>query len=169
MNVKLYGAAGQKKLAEYPTRIMQAQKLQDDIPKIEELNLDETGNSHERLKRFYKELCAYEVAMRAVASCYRSIIQEATEDCAKLENLAMNAPPGTKEERKFSLTTSIVQTRQQIVFAEQQCTSLEEQVLNIEATKAALKMAITQNELANLAPLCAQLKQRDTEIRNSPK
>ena len=59
MDLKLYGAAWQKKLAQYPNRIMQAQKLQSAIPNIQDLNLDETSDIQDRLKRYHKELSAY--------------------------------------------------------------------------------------------------------------
>ena len=168
MDLKVFGAAGQKKLAQYPDRIMQAQRLQDAIPKIEDLNLDDTRDIYNRLKRYHKELCAYQIAMRSVASSYRRIVEEARADCDKLEQQIMNAPKNITQERKFSLTTSIIQTKQQMLFVEQQCNMLEEQVQTVETTKAAVKVAITQNQLANLAPLIAQLKRKDAEIRETP-
>lgn len=167
MDLKVFGAAGQKKLAQYPSRIMQAQKLQDDIPNIEELRLDDTTDIVSRLKRYHKELCAYEVSLRAAASTYRRIVNEAYEDCDKFDQLIMNAPKNVTEDRKYSLMTSVVQTRQQMVFMEQQCKMLEEQVQTVQSAKEALRVSIAQNQLANLAPLIAQLKRRDTEIRSN--
>ena len=169
MYPKVYGAAGQKKLAQYPERFMQAQQLQDTIPNIQDLNLDETGDLQSRLKRFYSELKAYEVSMRAVIGSYQSLIEEAERDCNKMEEVAMNTPPTAKPDRKFSLTTSIVQTRQQILFAKQQCELLNQQIENIVALKAEIKLAIAQNGLANLMPLLVQLKNQDAEIRSTPK
>ncbi len=169
MDLKVFGAAGQKKLAQYPSRIMQAQKLQDDIPNINELNLDDTTNILDRLRRFLSELRAYEVSLRAAASTYRRIVNDANEDCEKFELQIMDAPKNITEDRKYSLMTSIVQTKQQMVFVEQQCKMLEEQVQTVQETKAAIRLAITQNQLANLAPLIAQLKRRDTDIRSTPR
>ena len=169
MDLKVFGAAGQKKLAQYPDRIMQVQQLQDAIPQIEDLNLEETEDIFNRLKRYYKELCAYEVSMRSVISSYQRIINEANKDCDKFEHQIMNAPKDIKEDRKFSLMTSVAQTKQQILFVEQQCKMLEEQIQTVETTKAAVRLGITQNRLANLAPLIALVKRKDTEIRETPR
>ena len=169
MDLKVFGAAGQKKLAQYPDRIMQVQQLQDAIPQIEDLNLEETDDIFNRLKRYYKELCAYEVSMRSVISSYQRIINEANKDCDKFEHQIMNAPKDVKEDRKFSLMTSVAQTKQQILFVEQQCKMLEEQIQTIETTKAAVRLGITQNQLANLAPLITLVKRKDTEIRETPR
>ena len=166
MDLKLYGAAEQKKLARYPARIMEAQKFQETIPKIGDLNLAQTADMEARMKRFLKELDFYKVVMRAAISRYKSIVEEANADCDKLEQITIDAPKGVKEDRKFSLKTSIVQTRQQVLFVEQQCKSLEEQIANVNTAEAAIRAALTQINLANLVSLLADLKLRDTEIRN---
>ena len=164
MHVKPYGAAGQAKLAKYPDRIRQIQKLQEAIPNIQDLNLDETQDLQDRLKRYRKELSAYQVSMEAVVGCYNSLIEEAKADCDKMEIVIQKAPKDVDQGRLFSLTTSIVQTKQQLVFIEQQCESLNAQIESVKTAKAAIATALEQKQLANLAELLLALKQRDTEI-----
>ena len=169
MDFKLFGSKEQEKLAEYPERIMRAQKFQGTIPSIEDLNLVQSDDVRNQIRHYLRELSAYEIAIRATAGYYEKIVTDANEDCDKLEKLVMNAPKEVSSGRKFSLTTSIVQTKQQILFVEQQCKSLKMQIETIKETEAALRLAIAQNNYANLAELCRQLKHQDDEIRNAPR
>ena len=169
MDIKLFGAKEQKKLATYPERIMRTQKFQEAIPSIEELTIVRGDDVRDQMRYFLRELSAYKIAISAAAGYFEKIVDDATADCDKLEKLVMNAPHTITNERKFSLTTSIVQTKQQILFVEQQCKALRAQLKTINETEAAMRLAITQNNLANLAELCRQLKQQDEEIRNAPR
>ncbi len=164
MHVKPYGSAGQAKLAKYPDRIRQIQKLQEAIPNIQDLNLDETRDLQDRLRRYRKELSAYQVSMEATMGCYKKLIDEANADCDKMERLIQTAPKDVAPDRLFSLTTSIVQTKQQLVFIEHQCETLKSQIEGVKTARAAIKVALEQNQLSNLAEMLLALKQRDTEI-----
>jgi TPP-dependent 2-oxoacid decarboxylase len=164
MNIKLYGATEQKKLATYPDRIAKAQALQSAIPNIQELNLDDTQKLKDRMQRYGKELLAYQVSMEAALRCYKSIISDGNTDCDKMEKVIQDAPKNTDPSRLFSLTTSIVQTKQQLVFIEQQCISLSNQIESVKAARAAISASIEQNKLANLAEMLLAIKKRDIEI-----
>ena len=81
-----------------------------------------------------------------------------------MEIVIQKAPKDVDQGRLFSLTTSIVQAKQQLVFIEQQCESLNAQIESVKTAKAAIATALEQKQLANLAELLLALKQRDTEI-----
>ena len=144
---------------------MRIQKLQAAIPKIEDLNLSDTKDLQSRLKRLKSELISYEVAIGAIIRNFETLSQEAMTDCEKLELLIDNAPATEKRERILSLRTSIIQTEQQASAALDHCKMLYEQIETIRSAKRAIVIALQQNNLANLAKLCATLKSRDAKIR----
>ena len=165
MNLKLYGDAGQKKLAEYPDRIAKIQAMQSAIPSISELNLNETLKLRDRMQRYRMELTSYQVSMEVVLARYRLIMSEAEKDCQKMERTILSAPKDVDERRRFSLKTSIAQTEQQMIFVKQQCDSLSTQIENVKTAKKAISVALEQNKLANLADTLQAIKQYDEEIR----
>jgi TPP-dependent 2-oxoacid decarboxylase len=134
------------------------------INNIQELNLDDTQKLKDRMQRYGKELLAYQVSMEAALRCYKSIISDGNTDCDKMEKVIQDAPKNTDPSRLFSLTTSIVQTKQQLVFIEQQCISLSNQIESVKAARAAISASIEQNKLANLAEMLLAIKKRDIEI-----
>ena len=144
---------------------MRIQKLQAAIPKIEDLNLSDTKDLQSRLKRLKSELISYEVAIGAIIRNFETLSKEAIADCEKLEFLIDNAPATEKRERILSLRTSIIQTEQQASAALDHCKMLYEQIETIRSAKRAIVIALQQNNLANLAKLCATLKSRDAKIR----
>ncbi|MBR0134263.1 hypothetical protein IJM16_03285 [Candidatus Saccharibacteria bacterium] len=157
MNIKPYGYAEQKKLAKYPDRIAHIQECQEAIPNIQDLNLDETQDLQDRLKRYHKELRTYEMSLNAIVGFYRAIIEEAATDCAAIQVLIDNAPADVKKERLLSLKTSKVQTEQQMVFVKQQCKSLSAHIESVKHAKRAVVAALKQNRLVNLSELLKAL------------
>lgn len=103
----------QKRIADYPKKIMAIQNIYETIPDIKALSetyerIDRANDSRELLKRNLKLLKGYEISLDAVIENYSRIRGDIGEDIKELK----------KEESDESISLSIIQAEQLILSVE---------------------------------------------------
>ena len=161
-----YGQLGMDNLAKYPDRYMRAQRLQDAIPIIKELDFDRTDDLRRKMQIYSRELKAYAIATQTVIATYQRIIDDATRDSTKLNSLADNAPEDVNETRKEMLYTSVIIAQQLIASIQAQQTALRMQLDTVKTSQEAIGVALNQLNVAQIIQLHRELTERDAQIHN---
>ncbi len=159
-----YGQIILTKMAEYPERFMNAQRLQEAIPCVKELDLDRIEDHRRKLETFGRELDAYAVATGVVIASYQRIIDDAKHDCAKIQTMINGAPSNVNPARIEILQTNIVITMQLVAAIKQQQDVLQLQMETVEESRSAIALARTQINAAQIIRLNRELMQRNQEI-----
>ena len=159
-----YGQAILSKMAKYPERFMKAQRMQEAIPCVKELDLDRIEDHRRKLETFSRELNAYAVATGAVIASYQRIIDDAEHDCSKIQTMINGASSNVNPARIEILKTNIVITMQLVVAIKQQQGVLQLQMKTVEESRRAIALARTQINAAQIIRLNRELMQRDQKI-----
>lgn len=138
-----YGQVILSKMAKYQERFMKAQRMQEAIPCIMELDLDRIEDHRRKLETFGRELNAYAVATSAVIASYQRIIDDAEHDCAKIQTMINDAPSNVNPARIEILQTNIVITMQLVAAIKQQQDVLQLQMKTVEESRRAIALART--------------------------
>lgn len=161
-----YGRELQKKIANYPNRLMRAQNLAK-TPSFTNAPLDEHDpNIYRQLKSFRDvELANRKVIVRAAISVYEQLRDEVEADAVALSKLIAEAPEGTSEERLNSLRISSNQLAQHAATISTQIELLENQLQTIMQSKEMIDDAMKQQRVASLLQIIKELNSQVLIIR----
>ncbi|MCR4744800.1 MAG: hypothetical protein K5894_06160 [Lachnospiraceae bacterium] len=127
----------QKKIAEYPKKIMTLEKIYDSIPSIKELSkemekIERSENTGEELRRNLKLFKSYRISLDAVYENYLRIKNDIESDIEKMKEFEPNE----------SVRLSIIQAEQLILSINTAAGALEEEKENLEFSIKKLQMTL---------------------------
>ena len=153
-----YGRKLQRKIAEYPNRLIRAHKRTQGL-EMTPISAEKQGKDFYRQLKDFKnnKLANHEVLVRATLGVYKKLQTEVEADEVSLLELISNAPEGLSRDKCQSLLISENQLTQTITEIKLQISLLESHLHTITQSKKMIDEAMKQQKEVSLESIFREL------------